>query len=77
MSEKIPSNDSYIPPARSNPIASNPVHAGLSLHKLLVSTVKATDSKAISPLDTNKSSVPSELITQCVATLFVIQVNRF
>ncbi|PWA50644.1 hypothetical protein CTI12_AA471170 [Artemisia annua] len=73
VSEKIPSNDSYIPPARSNPIASNPVHAGLSLHKLLVSTVKATYSKPISPLDINKSSVPSELITQCVATLFVIQ----
>lgn len=73
VSEKIPSNDSYIPPARSNPIASNPVHAGLSLHKLLVSTEKATDSKPISPLDRNKSSVPSELITQCVATLFVIQ----
>ncbi|GJS18673.1 protein ALWAYS EARLY 3 isoform X2 [Tanacetum coccineum] len=73
VSEKIPSNDSYIPPAQSNPIASNPVHAGLSLHKLLVSTVKAPVLKPISPLDTNKSLVPSELITQCVATLFVIQ----
>lgn len=36
-------------------------------------TVKAPDSNPIKSL--NKASVPSELITQCVATLFIIQVK--
>ncbi|KAL7597112.1 hypothetical protein Lser_V15G27974 [Lactuca serriola] len=38
-------------------------------------TVKGPDSKSTksNPCDLNKASVPSELITQCVATLFIIQ----
>ncbi|XP_024986896.1 protein ALWAYS EARLY 2 isoform X2 [Cynara cardunculus var. scolymus] len=71
VSDRIPSDESGIPPAR--PIASDPVPPSLSLHEQLVSTVKASDSTPMNPSDSNKASIPSELITHCVATLFVIQ----
>ncbi|KAL8244693.1 hypothetical protein R6Q59_010951 [Mikania micrantha] len=66
-------DDSYIPPVRPNPNASGPLHSSFSVHQQLVSIIKAPDANPMSPLDLNKASVPSELITQCVATLFIIQ----
>ncbi|XP_021999032.1 protein ALWAYS EARLY 3 isoform X3 [Helianthus annuus] len=66
MNDLLPSDYSCIPPIRPVPRSS------LSLHQQ-VSTVKAPDSKPMNSSDFNKSSVPSELITQCVATLFIIQ----
>ncbi|KAK1436006.1 hypothetical protein QVD17_01781 [Tagetes erecta] len=65
LNDLLPLDDSYIPSARPVPIASGPLHSSLPLHQQLVSNVKAPDS--------NKASVPSELITQCVSTLFIIQ----
>ena len=76
VNDRLPLNDSYIPPAQPNPIATNPVHSSLPLHQQLVSSVKAPDSKPVPPSDSNKTSFPSELITQCVATLFSIRVQN-
>lgn len=71
VSDRLPSDESGIPPAR--PITSDPVPSSLSLHEKLVSTVKASDSMPMNPSDSNKASIPSDLITHCVATLFIIQ----
>ncbi|XP_076938608.1 protein ALWAYS EARLY 3-like [Bidens hawaiensis] len=60
MNDLLPLDDSYIS------IASGPPHSSLSLHQKL-------DSNPMIPSDGNKASVPSDLITQCVATLFIIQ----
>lgn len=72
VNDRLPLDDSYVPPARPNPI----VHSSYPLHEQLVSsTVKAPNTKQMNPSDLNKVSVPSELITRCVSTLFIIQVQ--
>ncbi|KAI3821957.1 hypothetical protein L1987_09535 [Smallanthus sonchifolius] len=73
MNDLIPLDDSYIPPVRPVPITSGPLHSSFPLHQQVVSNIKAPDSNPMNPSDLNKASVPSELITQCVATLFIIQ----
>lgn len=61
VNDRLVLDDSYIPTARANPVASYPV--------------KPPDSNSMkSASNINKPSLPSEnLITHCVATLFIIQ----
>ncbi|KAK9079883.1 hypothetical protein SSX86_001556 [Deinandra increscens subsp. villosa] len=73
MNDLLPLDDSYIPTVRPSPVPSGSLHSSLSLQHQLDSTIKAPDSNPMNPSDLSKASVPSELITQCVATLFIIQ----
>nr|XP_043613972.1 protein ALWAYS EARLY 3 isoform X2 [Erigeron canadensis] len=71
VNDRLSLNGSYNQPARPNPVATNPVHP--SMNEQVASTLKSHDSKSVHPSDLDKTPVPSELITQCVATLFSIQ----
>lgn len=75
VNDRLPLDDSCMPPTRSL-TTSDPVHSSLASQEQLTSTLsplQAHDVKSRNASDRNKAPIPSELISHCVATLFMIQ----